>query len=244
MRFSRQVWTFCFILLFCGGNQGRSELKQVDFRGCTFTIYEVDPESESIRLFHKHEGEHIAELTNLARILEEQGDSLLFSMNAGIYEPGYIPTGLHIQKGVKISPLNLADGKGNFFLKPNGVFFRSAQGYQILDASEFPLKQEDIMMATQSGPLLLSKGKIHPKFTPDSRSKKIRNAVGVDSNGNPILVFTHDPVNFYTLSLFFRDQLECQDALYLDGSISQIWTPGSRPRQKEDFAGMLGVVAE
>jgi uncharacterized protein YigE (DUF2233 family) len=35
------------------------------------------------------------------------------------------------------------------------------------------------------------------------------------------------PVNFHTFGRLFRDELGCQDALYLDGSISQIYVDGN-----------------
>ena len=51
----------------------------------------------------------------------KQGKAVIFIMNAGIFEPGGIPSGLHIEKRKTLHELNLADAPGNFFLKPNGV---------------------------------------------------------------------------------------------------------------------------
>ena len=49
-----------------------------------------------------------------------KGETVKFLMNAGIFEPGGIPSGLHIENGELLRPLNLANAAGNFFLKPNG----------------------------------------------------------------------------------------------------------------------------
>ncbi|MFY8098761.1 MAG: phosphodiester glycosidase family protein, partial [Allorhizobium sp.] len=77
--------------------------------------------------------------------------------------------------------------------------------------------------ATQSGPMLVIDGKLHPRFLPDSDSFKIRNGVGVDAQGRVVMVVSRVPVRFYDFATLFRDRLACDNALYLDGTISSVF---------------------
>lgn len=87
-------------------------------------------------------------------------------------------------------------------------------------------------------------GKLHPAFNKGSQSRKYRNGVGVCSDGKIRFVISHAPVNFYTFATYFRDGLDCPDALYLDGSISayagaETW--GWKDTQFAPFAGIWSV---
>jgi len=83
--------------------------------------------------------------------------------------------------------------------------------------------------ATQSGPMLVIDGRIHPAFIPDSDSHKIRNGVGVSGDGRIIwFALSRRPVNFHTFARLFRDCLKTPNALFLDGTISQMWSPEKR----------------
>src|SRR6185295_12813343 len=90
--------------------------------------------------------------------LANKNKRLRFAMNAGMYERDYSPVGLLVQDGREVSPLNLADGFGNFFKKPNGVFFICDSGPRIVESSEYPMLAHDVRLATQSGPLLVHNG--------------------------------------------------------------------------------------
>lgn len=163
-------------------------------------------------------------------------------MNAGMYEPGYAPVGLFVSDGKQRAPLNLADGSGNFYLKPNGVFLLSDSGAQIVEASAYPAVAAGVRLATQSGPLLLLQGKLHPKLDPDSRSRHIRNGVAICGN-DVVFVISDDKVNLYDFARYFRDTLHCSDALYLDGSVSSLYAPGLRRDDNRAALGpMIGVV--
>ena len=53
---------------------------------------------------------------------------------------------------------------------------------------------------------------------------------------------TRVPVNLWTLAMFMRDEAGCPSALYLDGVISQLWTPGgAAPETRYPYVGMLAV---
>lgn len=144
-------------------------------------------------------------------------------MNAGMYHADYSPVGLYVQNSLQRHPLNLDDAYGNFFLKPNGVFLLTKSGPRIIESSKYPSLAAETILATQSGPLLLNNGAIHPAFKPNSTSRLKRNGVGVIGK-KVFFVITEQAVNFYEMAVFFRDELHCEDALYLDGSISGIYS--------------------
>jgi uncharacterized protein YigE (DUF2233 family) len=84
--------------------------------------------------------------------------------------------------------------------------------------------------ATQSGPMLVISGRLHPSFLADSPSLKTRNGVGVTSDGKVIFAISDGPVRFHDFATLFRDDLNCPNALFLDGSISSVDIPEWRRR--------------
>jgi uncharacterized protein YigE (DUF2233 family) len=163
-------------------------------------------------------------------------------MNAGMYHPDFSTVGLFVSEGQEIAPLNTANGEGNFFLKPNGVFALTASGAHVIEASEFPGLGERVILATQSGPLLLRGGRIHPAFHANSTSRLIRNGVGVSAPDTAVFVISEAPVTFYELATLFRDKLHCPDALFLDGTISSLYAPAlKRDDSRVDLGPIIGV---
>jgi uncharacterized protein YigE (DUF2233 family) len=163
-------------------------------------------------------------------------------MNAGIFSTEYAPLGLHIEDGHRLRPLNTDKGWGNFFLKPNGVFFIINKKAVIVDTATFSKLKVKPDIATQSGPLLVSDGKLHPRFLPDSLSLYIRNGVGVTQDNQVVLAMSLLPINLYAFATLFRDTLKCPNALYLDGSISQIYAPSlGQEFLGGDFAGIIAL---
>jgi uncharacterized protein YigE (DUF2233 family) len=79
-------------------------------------------------------------------------------------------------------------------------------------------------MATQSGPMLIFDSKINTHFIEKSENRKIRNGVGVNKKGDVFFAISEKEVTFYEFSTFFKEQLNCIQALYLDGEISKIYT--------------------
>ena len=210
-----------------------------------FDVVEIDLARHTVRLFWKQpDGTPFLTLDRLRAWATAQGDSLIAATNAGIYEPGYIPTGLFIEDGVVKNPLNLADGAGNFYLKPNGVFLLTDDGAHIVESAAFEAVAGPVRYATQSGPLLVSGGAIHPAFTPGSKNCRLRSGVGVRADGAVYLVISNGAVNFYDFATFFKEQLNCPDALYLDGAISELYAPslGRLQGSREKYAGILAVL--
>jgi uncharacterized protein YigE (DUF2233 family) len=147
-----------------------------------------------------------------------------------------------VQDGREISPLNLRDGNGNFYLKPNGVFLISTSGPRIVESTEYRRITDSVLVATQSGPLLIRNGAIHPAFNAASTSRLIRNGVGV-SGDTVLFVISEQPVSFHEFALYFRDELHCSDALYLDGVVSSLYSAElGRNDYRTDLGPIIGVV--
>ncbi|MFG0637434.1 phosphodiester glycosidase family protein [Acinetobacter soli] len=161
---------------------------------------------------------------------------LVFAMNAGMYHRDREPVGLYIEANQQRTALNTQDGYGNFFLQPNGVLAWNDREAIIKSTSEFTKRAFHTKYATQSGPMLVINGNIHSKFLTDSDSLKIRNAVGVKDN-QLYFVITRNRVNFYALARLFKDELQIDNALYLDGSISSLYWAA---QQRNDHITQLG----
>ncbi len=193
-------------------------------------------------------GRPLENFEGLRRFLAAQGREIEFATNAGIYERGPKPCGLTICQGRQEVPLNLAAGEGNFYLKPNGVFYVGTDGRAgVLEAAEYAQSGLKPRLATQSGPLLLRGGVIHPVFNQKSQNLRQRSGVGVrGEDGQVIFVMTdrRDPakrvVSFHAFATFFLE-LGCQNALFLDGDLSD-FAVNVKPDtvfRPQTYAGML-----
>lgn len=222
------------------------EYRVEEYSGGSYRVVMVDPKTVDLQLFWKDEGgKPLGTFKILAESLGEQDLVLRFAMNAGIYAKDRTPLGLHVEEGETLEPLNLKTGGGNFFLKPNGVFYVMPDGQAAVCKSEtYAARNVEPRIAVQSGPLLLEEGELHPRFLKDSTSFHFRNGVGILPDGRIAFVLSQWPVNFYRFALFFKETLGCKDALYLDGSLSGIYFPEEKLNQQvEKYVGMLGVVA-
>ncbi|MFT3734529.1 MAG: phosphodiester glycosidase family protein [Rhodocyclaceae bacterium] len=210
-----------------------------------YTVVRVDVTSEKLQAFLGDEqGKPFKQFGPLSNWLHGKGKKLSFAMNAGMYHQGSLPVGLLVIDGKQVSPLNTSTGSGNFFLKPNGVFLLSSSGPKVVETGEYPSVAKDIILATQSGPLLLRDGVIHPEFNPASTSRRIRNGVGV-SGSLALFVISEQPVTFYEFASFFRDVLHCKDALYFDGVVSSLYSIGlGRNDQRAELGPIVGVVID
>ena len=213
--------------------------------GKRFTVVTVDVKREKLQLFLNDDaGRPFKSFARLSSWLEGRGGKLSFAVNAGMYHADFSPVGLLVQEGRQVAPLNLDDGVGNFFLKPNGVFLVSAAGAQVVESSAYGALKAKVHLATQSGPLLLHGGVMHPAFRRESTSRHLRNGVGVGAaSGKVLFVISEEPVTFYELAAYFRDVLKCRDALYLDGAISSLYSDKLKRHDVRAHLGpMLGVV--
>lgn len=204
-----------------------------------FTVVSVDPREQGLGLFlHDDKGRPFNSFQALEAWLKSKNKRLRFAMNAGMFHADFSPVGLLVIEGQEEAPLNTDRGYGNFFLKPNGVFFVTAAGPRVVESSEYPKWAKGVVLATQSGPLLVRHGVIHPAFRADSKSRLIRNGVGA-CGGKALFVISEEPVNFHEFASFFRDALQCADALYLDGTVSSLY---STELGRSDFKARLGPI--
>lgn len=217
---------------------------EVSFKNQSFDVIRVRPDDGQLRLFWKNEnGQRFGSFAQLKTYLEARGEKLIFATNAGIFSKNYSPGGLHIENGELLKSLNTREGEGNFHLMPNGVFFLGAEGANVVETSQYVSDKDSVYLATQSGPMLVIDGEIHPAFNKGSSNKYIRNGVGVASNGDIFFAISNGTVNFYDFAMFFRNKLDCQNALYLDGSISDFYLPQvGRTSTGGDFCGIIALV--
>jgi uncharacterized protein YigE (DUF2233 family) len=209
-----------------------------------FVSYEVEPGKQLVRLFYRDErGRRFGSLGRLQGWLAQRHQTLLFAMNGGMYRPGGAPQGLFIENQKVIAPLDTTRSAGNFYLQPNGVFYLTTrQQAGICATNEFG-RAEGVAYATQSGPLLVHRGQLHPAFRPGSANVVVRNGVGILPGGRVVFALSRGPVNFYDFATYFQ-RLGCREALYLDGFVSRMYLPAQGWRQTDgDFGVIMGVAA-
>lgn len=183
-----------------------------------------DPARDDIRLhLASPEGQVYGGFQSLRRQLWAERRVLTFAMNAGMYHDDLSPVGYFAEYGRVVKPAVTGGGWGNFHLLPNGVFLIEDGKASVMETKAFVASGVTPDFGTQSGPMLVIDGKLHPRFLPDSDSFKIRNGVGVDAQGRVVMVVSRVPVRFYDFATLFRDRLACDNALYLDGTISSVF---------------------
>ncbi len=219
------------------------EFSEVTVAGQRVTVCRVNVRKERLQLFlHDETGKTFKRFDHLEAWLKKREQKVVFAMNAGMYLDDFSAQGLFVSGSRQIAPLNTTNGPGNFFLKPNGVFLLTETGAHVVESSEYPKLRERVILATQSGPLLVQGGRIHPVFKPASTNRLIRNGVGVPSPEIAIFAISAGPINFHEFATLFRDRLDCPDALFLDGVISSLHAPGlKRTDRKADLGPILAV---
>ncbi|HPE55732.1 MAG TPA: phosphodiester glycosidase family protein [Bacteroidales bacterium] len=208
-----------------------------------FFSYTINPDNQDLRFFWKNDsGQILNTFNNLIDYTYSKGFDLVFAMNGGMYKTDYFPLGLYIENKKEYTPINMADAYGNFYLKPNGIFYLdTANKAKICESSKF-VNNGDIKYATQSGPMLIVEGKIHPAFIQGSQNLHIRNGVGILPDGNVVFAISTEKVNFYDFAMFFKDQ-GCKNALYLDGFVSRMYLPEENQIKTDGkFGVFIGVL--
>ena len=202
-----------------------SDCRDTRFDGASYTLCEVAL-GEDLRLFHSGPDGAYGSFNNLNAALEAEGQTLGFAMNAGMYHRDLAPVGLYVEQGQEQSGIVTSDGPGNFGLLPNGVFC-IGDSFRIIESRSFKKARPDCRFATQSGPMLVIDGELHPKLLPGSDSLYVRNGVGVTKDGSrAVFAISNDAVSFHAFARLFRDALGLSDALYFDGNISRLYAPG------------------
>lgn len=220
-------------------SQWQSDCRKLTFEGSSFTHCVANPQNHRIGIaLNGNSGSPMRSLATLAAERSADAKPVAFAMNGGMYDDGGEPIGYYVQGGNRTGTLNRADGPGNFHLLPNGVFFGSGGKWEVRTTEDFYANVSDRpQFGTQSGPMLVIDGKLHPEITKNGPSRKIRNAVGIDERDRAHFVISESEISFGTIARLFRDELKTPNALFLDGSISALWDPATG---RLDSAAALG----
>lgn len=210
---------------------------QRSFEGTAFTICRYDRRRDEIALVLEGPSGPLRSLAALEQQLGTRARRLRFAMNAGMYGEDGNPIGLYVEDGRERHAINRRRGPGNFHMLPNGVFTVATDGRVAVLPSARYAPAARPRWATQSGPMLVIDGRLHPAIQDNGPSLHIRNGVGVDSADTAWFVISDDAVSFGRMARFFRDALHCPNALYLDGSVSSLW---DRPAGRRDTNSELG----
>lgn len=202
---------------------------RVHFKNKTFDVYIVDIRSNTIRFYlddKQGKGKNYS-FSDIEKKLKESSSRLVFAMNAGMYNPARKPVGLYIEDGKEIVKINREKRQTdeNFYMQPNGVFYITKEKKAYIVETDNYKDNKDVVWATQSGPMLLSNGKINSNFRNGSPNLNIRNGVGIIDSTKVVFAISNQPVNFYDFSELFKNFFGCKNALYLDGAISKMYLP-------------------
>jgi uncharacterized protein YigE (DUF2233 family) len=222
------IATFSAVFCFLAAVAPRAEgyCRSVSHQGGDYTVCTVDPAQSTLRIHDLDaSGKPYGSFATLAQKLWRDGIFMRIAMNGGMYQPDFSPVGLYIENGIEKQALSTHAGWGNFHLLPNGVFYIQPGKAGVMEAKAYQASGIKPAFATQSGPMLVIDGQIHPKFDPAGTSFKRRNGVGIDGQGRVVLAISEGDVRFHDFATLFRDALGCRNALFLDGTISALAVP-------------------
>jgi uncharacterized protein YigE (DUF2233 family) len=216
--------------------------KKGDSNNERFITYIVNPKKQNVQFYWKNEkGENFKNAENLKFWLKNKKSKLLFATNGGMYKKDNSPQGLYIEDEIRKNEIDTASGNGNFYLKPNGIFYITTSKIPNISLTSDFIDNGKIKYATQSGPMLVINGKIHTAFKENSTNLNIRNGVGILPDNKIVFAMSKKEINFYEFAQYFKI-LGCKSALYLDGFVSRTYLPEKKWEQTDgNFGVIIGV---
>lgn len=226
--------------------------ESIRFDGKGYIICSLEIGIHDLRMFHEKGEPHFwgpsvfGYFDDVNEYLASDDRKITFAMNGGMYHRDRSAVGLYIADGTQSQNLNTNEGSGNFHLLPNGVFYWDKNHAGVMEANAYRDAELEPSYATQSGPMLVINGALHPRFIVNGTSLKMRNGVGVKQNGKQVyFAISEQPVNFESFGRLFRDYLKTPNALFLDGGrASHIYAPNLERNDNTERLGPIIAVVE
>ena len=199
---------------------------ELHFNGDSYRICKIPITNETAKNFKIIENK--SQLTHKDFIESKMIEPNCFMINASISDSSCNPIGYYVRDFQVIKPINLTDGSGNFYLKPNGAILFTANDIVVCESSQIR-RFTNVRLGVQSGPMLVNAGITNSQFNPSSQNKNIRCGVGifVNQKNERILVFAvaNNAVTLYSFAQFFLNKLKCTNALCLESGNCVIGLP-------------------
>jgi len=204
--------------------------------------YVADVKKQDVKFYWKDdENENFGSIKNLEHWLEHKNSHLIFAMNGGMYKQDGSPQGLFIENQKTQTSLDTTNGTGNFYLKPNGVFYITIKNVPVICPTTEFKDNRTIKYATQSGPMLVVDGQINPAFKEGSVNVYVRNGVGILPDNKVVFAMSKTKISFYDFANYFKS-IGCKNALYLDGFVSRMYLPEKNWQQTDgNFGVIIGI---
>lgn len=230
---------FCALWLLATPALAQSHCVNRSFEGHSYTLCTAHI-SEDLRLFWGEEDKAFGHFSSLNSALKAEGKELVFAMNAGMFAKNLSPLGHYVELGVTTRKVITKGSSFNFGMLPNGVFCINEDGFDVIETKRFVSRAPKCAFATQSGPMLVIDGELHPRFIPNSTSRYVRNGVGVsDDKTQAYFVISNRPINFHSFARIFQEGLKVRQALFFDGNVSRLYA-GELGRN--DFGRAVGPI--
>jgi len=222
-----------FILLTSIAGQGNSQILEkygLKYNNAKYDIFIVKTGASLADKIEVIENDQQKPESELFQFLELSGK--FFAVNAGIVDSSCNLLGLFINHFQKKQDINLDNGVGNFYLKPNGFIAFSKSGELAIIPSSAYRDDSGYNCAIQSGPMLISDGNINAQFNKNSKNLNFRIGVGIcEKNGDKYAVFaiSNDRVSFYEFALLFQTKFKCKNALNVEsGGLCSMHLPNKK----------------
>lgn len=242
---SRLITLLGLLAATAGVHAGPAPCESLSYEANDYTVCIVDLQREAVRLFWKApDGTPYGYLHALSHIPE--APRLVFATNAGMFDADSRPVGLYIENGRELVHANTRTGYGNFHMRPNGVFYVADRTAGVLETTAFLRQRPRADFATQSGPMLVINGRLHPRFALQGGSHKLRDGIGIVGPSTLAVAISDGEVSFAEFGRLFAERLKCANALFLDGgSVPSLYIPGSgRAGNLLPIGPMIGVFEE